>query len=239
MLEVSLKSISLKQAETRRKILSDISLEFLTKNIYVLLGANGSGKSIFLKSLTGLLNKNDFDVNGEIFFLDQNILRLPNNELNILRQRHFRYVFQDSISSFDPLRKFKYYFKLLKYFNLEKINQTLDRLLLPDYNFISNRYPYEVSVGQAQRISLALAVLAMPNILLLDEPTSAVDSANITLLALLLKEYCKNHDSIIIVVTHDDIFASNISDNIKLLKHGSVENYELKRTAESSKEGKD
>ena len=73
-----------------------------------------------------------------------------------------------------------------------QFQQNLNEFLLPDYQTISNLYPYEISGGMAQRLSLMLAILPNPKLLILDEPTSAIDYANINLIKLKLIEFTEN-----------------------------------------------
>jgi ABC-type multidrug transport system ATPase subunit len=96
--------------------------------------------------------------------------------------------------------------------------------LLPDYQTISNLHSYEISGGMAQRLSLMFAMLSNPKLLILDEPTSAIDSANINLIKLKLMDFKKAGGSVLIV-TQDINFAKEISDQIAFLQYGEVSEF--------------
>ena len=96
--------------------------------------------------------------------------------------------------------------------------------MLPDYQTISNLHSYEISGGMAQRLSLMFAMLSNPKLLILDEPTSAIDYANINLIKLKLMEFKKAGGSVLIV-TQDINFAKEISDQIAFLQDGKVSEF--------------
>lgn len=96
--------------------------------------------------------------------------------------------------------------------------------MLPDYQIISNLHSYELSGGMAQRISLLIAMLSNPKLLILDEPTSAIDYANINLIKLKLLEFKKTGGSVLIV-TQDIDFAKEISDKIAFLHDNKLSEF--------------
>lgn len=215
MLTVDLKNISLKNKIESRELLKNIHFTLNGKMIYTILGKNGSGKSTLIKSLTGLLNEELYKVNGNVLWFDENIFKMKYDRLIKLRRNEIKYVLQDLTNNFDPLKKLKYYFGKSE-IDEKIISNSLKDFLLPDYQTISALYSYEISGGMAQRLSLMLAILSNPKLLILDEPTSAIDYANINLIKLKLLEFKKAGGSALIV-THDISFAKEISDEIAFL----------------------
>lgn len=214
MLKADIKEITLNNNEGR-DLLCKINFTLNEKKIYTILGKNGTGKSTLIKSLTRLLNNNIYKVKGNVFWFDENIFEMESPRLLTLRKKEIKYVLQDLTNNFDPLKKLKYYFE--KFGLGEKtISRKLNEFLLPDYQTISNLYPYEISGGMAQRLSLMLALLPNPKLLILDEPTSAIDYANINLIKLKLIEFKETGGSALIV-TQDISFAKGISDEIAFL----------------------
>ncbi|MCK7516378.1 MAG: ATP-binding cassette domain-containing protein [Ignavibacteriales bacterium] len=122
---------------------------------------------------------------------------------------------QDLTNNYDPLKKLKYYFDIAG-IDEKSIPIHLQSFLLPDYQTISNLHSYEISGGMAQRLSLMFAMLSNPKLLILDEPTSAIDYANINLIKLKLMDFKKTGGSVLIV-TQDINFAKEISDQIAFL----------------------
>jgi len=224
MLKVNVENVSLTGDENKQTLLQNINFELNEGKIYTILGKNGSGKSTLIKALTGLLNNKLFTTEGAVFFNDQNIFTIEPEELRKLRRNQIRYVFQDAVNSFDPLKTFNYYFKN-SFAEKESIVSLLKYFLLPSYEEISKLYPYEVSGGMAQRLSMVLAFAVNPKLIIFDEPTSGVDYAVSNLLLLKLNEYTKEENNIALLVTQDINFAERSSDEIALLSDGTLSSF--------------
>lgn len=215
MLNVDIKNITIKTNSGIRVLLSDIKFNIVENNIYTILGKNGSGKSTLIKSITRLLNEERYIIDGKVFWFDKNIFEMNTSEMLQLRKNDIRYVLQDLTNNFDPLKKIKYYFD--KYsINENVIGIKLKEFLLPDYQTISNLHSYEISGGMAQRLSFMLAILTNPKLLILDEPTSAIDYVNMNLMKIKLKNFIEAGSSVL-VVTQDINFAKEISDKISFM----------------------
>jgi len=221
MLSANIDKLMVNRENSHTTLLNDIRFELDKNQIYTIVGKNGTGKTTFIKSLTGLLDKRFYTVSGKVIFEGKNLLSLGNKELKVIRRQKIKYVFQDARNSFDQLKKLKYYFKNLDN-SLAEIDETLTYFLLPNSSELYNLHPYEVSGGMAQRISLALALLAHPSLIILDEPTSGVDSAIANLFLLRLKEFVKNDVRSVLLVTQDLSFTKMISDKIALITNGTL-----------------
>jgi len=216
MLQVRIKEITIKSPGHNRLLLNDASFDLIENQVFTILGKNGSGKSTFAKSITGLLDKRHYSVWGTVHFNGKDIFALKPEELLQLRKDSIKYVFQDAINSFDQLKKLNYYFNLLSK-NKDEIDLLLSYFLLPDSKKLYKMYPYEVSGGMAQRISFVLALLSMPEIIILDEPTSGIDSAIANLFLLKLKEFTAQNGNSVMLITQDISFAEKVSDKIAYL----------------------
>lgn len=226
MLKVDIKNISRNNQNDNIIVLRDIYFNISSGKVYTILGKNGTGKSTLIKSLTKLLNYNIFKVDGNVFWEDKNIFSMDESRLLKLRRDEIRYVLQDLTNNFDPLKKIKYYFDTSG-FSVEEISIQLKEFLLPDYKTISQLYPYEISGGMAQRLSLLLAFLPNPKLLVLDEPTSAIDYTNINLLKLKLCEFTSIGKSVLIV-TQDISFAKIVSDEVSFFNNGTLTSFQSK-----------
>jgi ABC-type glutathione transport system ATPase component len=215
MLSVSINEIKLIGINSERLLLEKIRFDLEPGKIFTILGRNGSGKSTLIKSLTGLLDTKFYSVEGEVFFQGENILKMSGEKLLTLRRNKIKYVFQDAANSFDPIKKLKYYFEKSAN-HKDEINLLLEYFLLPVQDELKKMYPYEISGGMAQRTALALALLANPKLLILDEPTSGIDSAIANLMLLKLKDFVSDGNSVLLV-TQDLIFAKKISSRISHL----------------------
>lgn len=223
MLSVNIKSVSRKETDKDTEVISNIVFSIEPGKIYIILGKNGSGKTTLIKSLTKLLDTNVFSTTGTVLWNSENILLMDEYRLQLIRQTEFRYVLQDLTNNFDPLKQIKYYFENT---GLDKntLSDMLKSFLLPEYNIISKLYPYEISGGMAQRLSLMFAFLPKPKLVILDEPTSAIDYTNINLIKIKLEEFARQNNSALIV-TQDIQFAKYISDEIAFLNDGKLSEF--------------
>lgn len=221
MLSVDINSVSILDEEKSRTILKDIKFDIEKGKVYTILGKNGSGKSTLIKSLTVLLPSELYEINGKVLFSDIDLLTTTEEKLREIRRNNIRYVFQDAANSFDPLKKIKYYFDLSNISPL-KIEELLLFFLLPTYKKLSGLHSYELSGGMAQRLLIVLALLANPDILILDEPTSGVDYAVMNLILLKMKNFVRDNDKSVLIVTQDINFALKSSDYIAYLSEGKL-----------------
>jgi len=223
MLKTDIKKIILNNNNASRELLCNINFSLSDKKVYTILGKNGSGKSTLIKSLTGLLNKDLYKVDGKVFWYSENIFEMENTRLLSLRKREIKYVLQDLTNNFDPLKKLKYYFDKSDG-DERSLSTQLKSFLLPKYQTISNLHSYEISGGMAQRVSLMLAMMANPKLLILDEPTSAIDYANINLIKIKLMDF-KQAGGSVLIVTQDINFAKGISDEIAFLHNNKLSEF--------------
>lgn len=224
MLSVDINSVSILDEEKSRTILKDIKFDVDKGKVYTILGKNGSGKSTLIKSLTALLPADLYKVEGKILYDGSDILIASEEKLREIRKKHIRYVFQDAANSFDPLKKIKYYFELSNISPL-KIEELLLFFLLPTYKKLSGLHSYELSGGMAQRFLIVLALLANPDILILDEPTSGVDYAVMNLILLKVRNFVRDNDKTVLIVTQDINFALKSSNYISYLSEGKLSRF--------------
>ena len=238
MLKVNFNYI--KFIQNKKTLLLNTNFVLNNNSIYTILGKNGSGKSTLLMAIIKMLDKGIFQIDGSVELENTPIYSLDELALKNFRTSNFRFVFQDPVSAFDPLRKIKYYFDLTSA-SEETIENELKYFQLPKYSEIKNLYPHEFSVGMLQRVNIILALISKPKILLLDEPTSALDSPIMNLLRHRLHEFVKIEKRIVLMVTQDIPFAKNTSHSIaqitnrKLSDFLSVDKYFM--TDETKKNG--
>ncbi len=220
MLKAEINNISIKGDGTERVLLKDVFFQVENNRINIIVGKNGTGKSTLVRSLTRLLDERFYSVTGKVFFNETDLTAASYDELLNIRKSGIRYVFQDAINSFDPLRNIGHNFRedddnpgLIKLF---------EDLLLPDIKGLFKLYPYEISGGMAQRLLLAASLLAKPEILILDEPTSGIDTPVSNLIILKLKEFIKKDKNSVLLVTQDLEFARKSGDRIAFLENGTL-----------------
>lgn len=224
MLSVELDKINILNKNAPVTLLREINFTLPNNSVYTILGSNGSGKSTLLKAIPRLLNSNVFEVHGKVAIEDVDLLSLPEKELNGYRKSKIKIVFQDAANCFDPLRKLKYYFNLANSNNTDW-DSLLQKFLLPGFPELSKKYPYEISIGQAQRLNFALALMVNPQILLLDEPTSALDVINNNLFKYIIEDYITESTNSILLATHDISFAKEVSSKVAILKNSTLSQF--------------
>lgn len=215
---VSLKDVSLTIGE--KKILDDISVEMQPGETLVIMGKNGSGKTMLLKTLAGLFRPQ----RGRAEILGKNVHALKHRDLDELR-RKMGYVFQKS-GLFDSLHVWEnVVFALRRFSKLDtealraKATECLNRAGLKD---VEDKFPSELSGGMQKRAGIARAIAMDPQILLFDDPTAGLDPVLTDAIAELIKGIKRNLGSTAIVVAHDFNLAYKLADRIGLMVGGRL-----------------
>ena len=212
------------------KAVKNVSLTLEDNQIISIVGESGSGKSTLIRAILKLLPTGGKIESGKIFFLEKDILTLNKKELNKLRGKDIGMIFQDPNSTMDPIKTIEKQFieYILEHNNISKkeaidlAKKYLLKLNLIDVERVLKSYPFELSGGMKQRVSIAMAMAQNPKLLLADEPTSALD---VTIQAQVINELKKireNFKTSIILVTHNMGVAAYISDKIAVMRNGEI-----------------
>ena len=212
------------------KAVKNVSLTLEDNQIISIVSESGSGKSTLIRAILKLLPMGGEIESGNIFFLEKDILNLNKNELNKLRGKDIGMIFQDPNSTMDPIKTIEKQFieYILEHNNISKkeaidlAKKYLLKLNLIDVERVLKSYPFELSGGMKQRVSIAMAMAQNPKLLLADEPTSALD---VTIQAQVINELKKireNFKTSIILVTHNMGVAAYISDKIAVMRNGEI-----------------
>ncbi|MBZ0200676.1 MAG: ATP-binding cassette domain-containing protein [Ignavibacteriaceae bacterium] len=215
--------VSFKQPIGLKPLLLPLSFCLKPNNVYSIIGKNGSGKTTLIKALTRLNDDAVYKIEGKVWFNDINLFEAAVPVLTKIRREKIKYVFQDSINSFDPLKKLKYYFK--PFLKQPDLHNLMKYFLFDNPNEVLELYSYELSGGMAQRLSIILALLYEPDILILDEPTSGIDYPIINLLLHAIKQFIMKENKIVLLVTHDLQFAEEVSNMISILQSGALSEF--------------
>ncbi len=210
--------------------LHNVSFNLLKGEILGILGESGSGKSTVGWSIMGMI-ESPHKISGEIMFdNDTNVLKMSYYKMQKYRWTKVAMVFQASMNSFDPLTTVGRNFSQLLLEkgiskNKEDAKKNVIRLFrhfnLPDE--IYNYYPFELSGGMKQRISIAVAISCNPQVLIADEPTTALDTVSQFTVLNTLETLIKNHEiNSMIFITHDVTVQLLIADRIMVMEGGHV-----------------
>ncbi|HOK56019.1 MAG TPA: ABC transporter ATP-binding protein [bacterium] len=206
------------------KILRNINFEVRKKEIVSIVGESGCGKSMTLRAIIKLLPKNLKILNGEIFF--ENLKITEYNEMEKIRGKRIGMIFQEPSSYLNPLFTIGNQIEegikenIGKKEKKEKIVKILKEIgLSPDVYY---SYPHQLSGGMQQRAMIAMALINNPDLLLADEPTTALDVTTASGIIKLLKDLVSIYNLSIIFVTHDISLAKYISDKIIVMYAGII-----------------
>jgi putative ABC transport system ATP-binding protein len=216
---LKLKKVNLKYQTDKDsiKVLKDIDLTTKKKDTISIVGESGSGKTSLIMLIGGL----EKATSGKIFFQDQEITALSEDEVSEIRRKHIGIVFQSFylIPNYTAVENVALTLELNKLKNPEKqAKELLDRFGLKNR---FNNLPSQLSGGEQQRVAIARAIAMKPELILADEPTGNLDTENSIMISDILFKYVKDEGSSLIMVTHDPKLADKAKRKIKI-KDGKI-----------------
>ncbi|HOJ97496.1 MAG TPA: dipeptide/oligopeptide/nickel ABC transporter ATP-binding protein [Methanospirillum sp.] len=206
--------------ETTHKILDLCSFTLQEGETLGLCGPSGCGKSTLARLLAGLEHPDS----GQILFHGKNIFTEDNLTKKKIRQK-IQILFQDPQGTFNPVKKIGTSFdRVASLYNMQLAGSDMTTLLTTVglHPEILNRYPHEISGGQAQRLAFARILLLKPELLILDEPTSGLDISVQAQILHLLKDLKKKEKISYLFISHDREVLSFMSDRLIFLKDGHI-----------------
>lgn len=214
----------------RAPVLRDISLEIRSGEVLGLVGQSGSGKSTLAMAILGLLDRKNARAEGRIDFDGCDLLALRERELRALRGRKIALVLQSPLSSLNPALKIRTQLREAWRAHAEgsnadcdgAIRAALESVSLPSSEEFLRKYPAQMSVGQAQRVLIAMAVMHRPALLIADEATSALDVITQSEILALFRKLNRNFGMAILYISHDLASVSGICDRIAILHEGQI-----------------
>lgn len=216
---LKLKKINLKYQTGKEviKVLQNINFETKAKETISIVGESGSGKTSLIMLIAGL----EKVTSGKIFFQDQEITKLNEDQVSEIRRKHIGIIFQSFylIPNYTAVENVALTLELNKFTNPnERAKELLDRFGLKHR---LNNFPSQLSGGEQQRVAIARAIAMKPELILADEPTGNLDSDNSAMIADILFKYVKEEGSSLIMVTHDPKLANRAKRKIKI-KDGNI-----------------
>ena len=209
----------------------DVSFDLRQGETLAIVGESGSGKTVTAKSLMGLLPEaNTMIKGGEAIFEGQDLLKLSEKQMQKVRGSRIAMVFQDPMTSLDPTMKVGKQIEesLKKHLGLsgqrarERAVELLTLVGIPNPEGRVRQYPHQFSGGMRQRVVIAIALACDPQILIADEPTTALDVTIQAQILDLLRELQERIGTSIILITHDLGVVANIADRVAVMYAGKV-----------------
>ncbi|MGM0689677.1 MAG: ABC transporter ATP-binding protein [Bacillota bacterium] len=197
-----------------------------------LVGESGCGKSVTALAVMGLLPAHA-TISGEVLFKNRNLLKLKKSEMAKIRGNQISMIFQEPMTSLNPVFTIEY--QLAEVFKLHRgksgkeispvIIELLDMVGIPNPERRMKDYPHQLSGGMRQRVMIAMAMACEPDILIADEPTTALDVTIQAQILELMKELQKSHDTGLLIITHDLGVIAQIADQVAVMYAGHIMEY--------------
>ena len=228
-LKVENLNVTLTYRKASKKLVEDVSFEVHPGECLGILGESGSGKSRTVKSILGLLDKN-FQVSGSAVFDGHDLLKESKEELRRLRGSRITMVLQNPMTCFDPLyrigNQMAETFAAHTAWNAQEIRtcclKILDQMQILNGEEVLEKYPHQLSGGMLQRIMIGIAMALQPELLIADEPTTAIDAVT---QYEILEEFVrikKNKNTAMLFITHDLGAISKVADRILVMNSGQI-----------------
>ncbi|MEO0426218.1 MAG: ABC transporter ATP-binding protein [Pseudomonadota bacterium] len=231
LLEIKNLSIALPKGADRRFAVEDVSLSLRRGELLCVVGESGSGKSVMTSAIMNDIAKRLSVDGGEIIFDGRDVLKLPKQELNALRGDRISMIYQEPMAALNPSirigEQVDEVFALHRP-DISRENRKAETLKLfaqmklPTPERIHRSYPHEVSGGQAQRIVIAMALACKPDVLIADEPTTALDVTTQKEILQLFGELKDIYDNAIILITHDFGVVAEVADRVAVMCWGRL-----------------
>lgn len=211
-------------------VVYDFDLDMEKGEIVGLVGESGSGKSMSALAIAGLLSRHDMKKKGSILFEGKEILNCPRQELRSLQGDEICMVFQEPMTSLDPVKKIgwqveeslRIHEKLTDVQRRERAMEALRAVELEDVERVYNSYPHELSGGMRQRVMIAAAIVGHPRLLICDEPTTALDVSVQAQIVKLLKKINKDTKTAILFISHDLSLIRQLCERVLVMKGGYI-----------------
>ena len=214
------------------KAIRDVNFDLKKGETLAIVGESGSGKSVTTKTLIGLNAKNA-EISGEILYQGRDLTQLTESEWTKVRGNDIAMICQDPMSSLDPTMRIGMQIaepiliheKISKKEALDRALQLMKDVGIPNAEEHINDYPHQWSGGMRQRAVIAIALAANPQVLIADEPTTALDVTIQAQILQLMKKIQKERESSIIFITHDLGVVAGMADRVAVMYAGKIVEY--------------
>ncbi len=210
-------------------VVKDVSFTIEKSEMLAVVGESGSGKSLTALSCLGLRPKNA-KITGSITFDGQEIVGAPEAVLRQIRGKRISMIFQEPMTALNPLHAIgrqigeiiEIHCKLSPTKTRERITEVLEQVGLAHFKDRLDAFPHQLSGGERQRVMIAMAIANRPDLLIADEPTTAVDVTIQAKILLLLKDLQRTMGMAILFITHDLTIVRRLADRVVVMKHGEI-----------------
>ncbi|MCJ8336061.1 MAG: ABC transporter ATP-binding protein [Epibacterium sp.] len=231
ILEIKNLSIALPKGADRKYAVEDVSLTLRRGEITCIVGESGSGKSVMTSAIMNDVSPRLKITSGEVLFDGKDVLHFTQSELNEMRGARISMIYQEPMAALNPALKIGA--QVDEVFKLHRPDistadrkaetlKLLEQMKLPNPTRIYNSYPHQVSGGQCQRVVIAMALACKPDVLIADEPTTALDVTTQAEILSLINDLKDVYDNATIFITHDFGVVADIADRVAVMCWGKV-----------------
>jgi len=207
-----------------------VSFEVAKNETLAIVGESGSGKSVTSQAIMGLINRKTAKVTGQVLFDGEELLSARPDQVRSLRGKRMAMIFQDPLSSLHPfysigkqlVEAIDVHQNVSNSAAMKQARDMLDRVGIPNPDRRLKDYPHNLSGGMRQRVMIAMALLNSPELLIADEPTTALDVTVQAQIIDLLRDLQREFGTAIILITHDLGVVADMADDVVVMYGGRV-----------------
>lgn len=231
MLEIQDLNIQFHDHDKPETVVYDFDLEMEQGEIVGIVGESGSGKTMSALALCGLLSRHEIEKRGRILFEGKDLLNCSRSVMRGLQGDEISIIFQEPMTSLNPVKTIGWQVEeslrihhpeMLKEECYEQAIWALDQAELPDPAKVYQQYPHELSGGMRQRVMIAAAIVCKPQILIADEPTTALDVTIQAQIIQLLKKLNRENCTSILFISHDLSLVRQLCHRVVVMQNGYV-----------------
>ncbi|MCE6075275.1 dipeptide ABC transporter ATP-binding protein [Agrobacterium vitis] len=230
LLRIENLSVAFKTGLGLRPAVNSVSLSLVSGEILGLVGESGSGKTILSLAALGLLPPNAVVTSGRVMFDGEDLLTARQKVLRRLRGKQISMIFQDPMASLDPVfscgsqitEAIRLHKRLTERQATQNALELLEKVGISDPARCFRSYPHELSGGQCQRVMIAMAVSCKPDVIIADEPTTALDVTVQKQVLNLLRDLNREIGAAILLITHDLGVIHEVADRVAVIYHGNI-----------------
>ncbi|HLQ71580.1 MAG TPA: ABC transporter ATP-binding protein [Bacillota bacterium] len=229
LLEIEHLKTSFRIGDEYYPAVDDVSITLNKNEVLAVVGESGCGKSALAFSIMGLHNR--AKIEGDILYKDYNIPKMTSGQLSKIRGKDMGMIFQDSLTALNPLMTsgdqvaeviLLHDSKLSKAKRKQKVIDLFNKVGIPRAEHTYTQYPHELSGGMRQRVVIAMAIANDPEVLIADEPTTAVDATIQSQILDLMKDLKDDMEAGIILITHDLGVVAEMADKVAVMYAGQI-----------------
>ena len=227
---LNVKDLKVTFLSTGKEAVHGIDLDMMPGERLGLVGESGSGKTVTAMAISGLIEKNKVEMSGQIIFDGVDIWNCSRNELRSIQGREIGVVFQEPMTSLNPLIKIghqveetlRIHTDISPEERRERALKALEKVGIPEPEAAYNKYPHQLSGGQRQRVMIASAMVINPKLLICDEPTTALDVRVQAQILNLLKNVNEEEGVGILLISHDLRVIRHLCERVVVMYRGDI-----------------